>query len=112
MADAVRVVPVEILGLRYPIRSALDPGYVMELAAYVDAKMQAASDENDPGDALKVAVLAALNIADELFRVREGELPAPRPGEELRERIEALELTLDRALGEGPPPLATPRGTD
>lgn len=112
MSDPVRVVSVEILGLRYPIRSALDPGYVTELAAYVDAKMQSASDECDHGDSLKVAVLAALNIADELFRERAGDQAAPRPGEELRQRIEALELTLDRALGAPPSPLATPSGTD
>ncbi len=112
MAEPLRVVPVEILGLRYPIRSALDPDYVVELAAYVDAKMQAASDENSPDDAVKVAVLAALNIADELFRAREGEGSPPRQGEEMRERIEALELTLDRALGMVRPPLAAPTGTD
>lgn len=108
----MRVVSVEILGLRYPIRSALDPSYVMELAAYVDAKMQAAADEADHSDSLKVAVLAALNIADEFFRQRDGDLPARRPGEELRQRIEALELTLDRALGASTSPLATPSGSD
>ena len=112
MSDPLRVVSVEILGLRYPIRSALDPAYVMELAAYVDAKMQAAADESDHSDSLKVAVLAALNIADELFRVRDGDLPARRPGEELRQRLEALELTLDRALGPAGSPLATPSGSD
>lgn len=112
MSDPMRVVSVEILGLRYPIRSALEPAYVNELAAYVDGKMQAAADESDHGDSLKVAVLAALNIADELFRVRDGEMPGPRPGEELRQRIEALELTLDRALVGPASPLATPPGTD
>jgi cell division protein ZapA len=70
MSDLARVVSVEILGMRYPIRSALDPSYVMELAAYVDAKMIAASDEGGHDDSLKIAVLAALNIADELFRLK------------------------------------------
>lgn len=112
MSDPVRVVSVEILGLRYPIRSALDPDYVAELAAYVDAKMQAASDESEQGDSLKLAVLAALNIADELYRVRDGEWPGSRPGEEFRQRIEALETTLDRALEDPVSSLATPTGTD
>lgn len=98
MSDPSRVVPVEILGLRYPIRSALDPSYVTELAAYVDAKMMAAADESGHEDSLKIAVLAALNLADELFRARAGDEPAARRGEELRARLEALELTLDRAL--------------
>ena len=36
-ADESRVVPVEIHGQRYPIRSALDQEYVARLASYVDA---------------------------------------------------------------------------
>ena len=39
MNDPTRVVTVEIQGLRYPIRSALDEQYIVELAGYVDAKM-------------------------------------------------------------------------
>ena len=39
-----RVVVVEIAGQQYPIRSALDDGYVATLAAYVEQKMRAASD--------------------------------------------------------------------
>jgi cell division protein ZapA len=63
-----RVVHVEIHGHRYPIRSGLDPAYVAELAAYVDEKMRLAATESPAGDTLKLAVLAALNIADEFFR--------------------------------------------
>jgi cell division protein ZapA len=68
-----RVVTVEIGGQRYPIRSSLDAAYVAELAAYVDEKMALAARETTSGDTLKVAVLAALNIADELFRARAAE---------------------------------------
>jgi cell division protein ZapA len=63
-----RVIHVEIHGHRYPIRSGLDPAYVAELAAYVDEKMRLAAKESPAGDTLKLAVLAALNIADEFFR--------------------------------------------
>jgi len=66
-----RVVPVEIQGQRYPIRSSLDPEYVARLATYVDEKMRAAGDMTPTGDSLRLAVLAALNIADELFRCRD-----------------------------------------
>jgi cell division protein ZapA len=66
-----RVVPVEIHGQRYPVRSALDAAYVAELAAYVDQKMRAAADTTPNADSLRVAVLAALNLADEVFRCRE-----------------------------------------
>lgn len=68
-----RVVTVEIGGQRYPIRSSLEASYVAELAAYVDEKMRLASRETNSGDSLKIAVLAALNIADEYFRCRAAE---------------------------------------
>jgi cell division protein ZapA len=68
-----RVVTVEIAGQRYPIRSSLDPSYVAELAVYVDEKMRLATRETNSGDSLKIAVLAALNIADEYFRCRAAE---------------------------------------
>jgi cell division protein ZapA len=89
------IVTVEILGQRYPIRSALDPAYVVQLAGYVDAKMQAAADENQSADSLRVAVLAALNIADEYFRSRESE---DSDGDALARRASELERLVDRAI--------------
>jgi cell division protein ZapA len=94
--DRSRVVHVEIHGHRYPIRSGLDPVYVAELAAYVDQKMRAASRETSAGDTLKIAVLAALNIADECFRVRADER---QRRDTITSRAEELERVLDLALG-------------
>ena len=99
--EASRVVHVEIHGQQYPIRSALDPVYVAELAAYVDQKMRAASRETSAGDTLKVAVLAALNIADECFRVQADE---QRRRASMTTRAEELERMLDMALGLGDAP--------
>jgi cell division protein ZapA len=90
-----RVIPVEINGQRYPIRSTLDPEYVARLAGYVDEKMRAAADSTPTGDSLRLAVLAALNIADELFRCRDATLA--KDGR-LAERTEELERMLDRVL--------------
>ena len=95
MADQGRVVPVEISGQRYPIRTALDPAYVVRLAAYVDEKMRAAADSTPTSDSVRLAVLAALNIADELFRCRE--INNARDGR-IAERAEELERLLDRVL--------------
>lgn len=66
-----RVVTVEIGGLRYPIRSELPEDYVQALASYVDAKLQAAADDTEAGDSMKVAIVTALNIADGLSRSRD-----------------------------------------
>jgi cell division protein ZapA len=91
-----RVVHVEIHGQQYPIRSGLDPAYVAELAAYVDQKMRAASRESTAGDTLKIAVLAALNIADECFRVQADER---QRRDSITTRAEELERMVDLALG-------------
>ena len=90
-----RVLSDEIHGQRYPIRSSLDPEYVLRLAAYVDQKIAAAGDTTPSGDSLRLAVLAALNIADELFRTRE----ATRARDtEIAERASELEQLVDRVL--------------
>jgi len=89
------VLSVEIHGQRYPIRSALDQAYVARLASYVDEKMRMAADQTPTGDSLRLAVLTALNIADELFRCRDA--ARLRTGE-LAERAGELERLVDRLL--------------
>src|SRR5688572_21475685 len=91
------VVTVDIAGQRYPIRSGLDPAYVVELAAYVDKKMRAASDTVQSSDMLGLAVLVALNIADEYFRARQQQSSSHG---ELNERALQLEKIVDDALGQ------------
>jgi cell division protein ZapA len=95
MPDEGRVVAVEIAGQRYPIRSSLDPEYVARLATYVDEKMRAAADSSPSGDSMRLAVIAALNVADELFRCRDAS--RARSGE-LAERAQELERLVDRVL--------------
>jgi cell division protein ZapA len=93
MADVL--VPVEILGQTYPIRSGLDARYVEELATHVDEKMRAASEVTPSGDSLRLAVVAALNIADEYFRcvaTREDQAT------HLTGRLDAIERLIDDAL--------------
>jgi cell division protein ZapA len=90
-----RVVHVEVHGQRYPIKTTLDPAYVLELAVYVDRKMSMASDASPSSDTLALAVLSALNIADELFRTRDQQLDEAGS---LTERAEALERIVDQAL--------------
>lgn len=67
---STRVVTVEIHGQRYAVRSDLDQAYIADLAAYVDQKMRLAADELSSADSLRIAVIAALNLADELYRSR------------------------------------------
>jgi cell division protein ZapA len=97
------VVTVEIAGQRYPIRSSLDERYVAELASYVDQKMRAASMAAPASDMLGLAVLVALNLADEYFRARQQQSSTHG---DLNERAMRLERLVDGVLTEAPPPRA------
>jgi cell division protein ZapA len=93
----VSVVTVEIAGQRYPIRSDLDERYIAELAAYVDQKMRAAVHAAPESDMLGLAILVALNVADDYFRARQQQSSVDG---ELNERTLRLEQIVDDALAQ------------
>ena len=63
-------VTVEIYGQSYNVRGEGDPAYLTELARLVDARMREIAPQVATGDPTKIAILAALNIADDLTRFR------------------------------------------
>jgi cell division protein ZapA len=75
-------VSVDIYDQIYHLRGT-DPSYIAHLADLVDSKMRAVSAQGGTVDSLRVAVLAALNITDEL--------------ESLRERYNALARTISQS---------------
>jgi cell division protein ZapA len=62
-------VRVEIFDQAYNLRGS-DPQYILKLAEYVDAKMRAVAEATNTIDTVRLAVLAALNIADEYHLLR------------------------------------------
>jgi cell division protein ZapA len=90
-----RVIVVDIAGQQYPIRSTLDEKYVAALAAYVEQKMAAAATTAPTSDTVGLAVLVALNIADELFRHRDQQSVARG---ELNDRALRIERLVDDVL--------------
>ena len=70
MPDEKEGVTVDIFGHEYKIRGDADPGYILEIAQYVDGKMKEVAHGAPAGSLTKIAILAALNIAEELFRER------------------------------------------
>jgi cell division protein ZapA len=63
---------VQVLGHEYPVEA--NPGeelYVNRLAQYVEERMRELKDESKVIDSYKLAVLAAMNIADDLFRLQD-----------------------------------------
>jgi cell division protein ZapA len=65
-----QTIRVEIYNQTYSIRSDGDNEYIQDLAEYVDAKMREISSGTMTVDSLKVAILAALHIADEFYQLR------------------------------------------
>ena len=93
-AASTRIV-VDIMGQQYAIRSSLDPAHVDRLVAYVQQKMRTVAAKAPHGDLVRVATLAAINIADDYFRCREERTGGERA---IQDRTETIEALLDRAL--------------
>lgn len=86
--------PVEIFGGVYHVRGDDETGYLQSLADLVDRKMREVA-EHVKGDTARIAILAALNLADELFQIQ-----SRQEGErvEIREKVAALTEELTQAL--------------
>jgi cell division protein ZapA len=66
------IIEIEIYGQKYKIRvkGEEDEKYISHLTSYVDQKMHEVAVKSKSADGLKIAVLAALNIADDFFTVQ------------------------------------------
>jgi len=91
------LIQVEIYGQSYNLRGEGEVDYIQDLAAYVDRRMREVADMTATVDSLKVAILAALNIADDSRRNRTID-PSIVPGG--ADRVTRLIDTLDHCLAE------------
>ena len=66
-----KALEVEILGQKFTISSDAEENYMLKVAGYVDEKMQELSRSSKPLAKANIAVLAALNIADEYHRLKD-----------------------------------------
>lgn len=94
------VVHVDIHGHRYSVRSDLDPHYISRLAEFLDDRMQAAARELSSADPTRIAVIAALNVADELHRARAESAGA---ADRLHARTAEIERIVDAVLADERP---------
>jgi cell division protein ZapA len=92
--DGIRV---EIYDQQYTIRGDLDPEYIQRLASYLDGKMRTIAERTRTVDSLRVAVLAALNVADEYHRLQAQQEATTKKVEEI---VGECNKTLDRAISE------------
>jgi cell division protein ZapA len=99
MSADVRTTSVMILGREYKIRTNESEEFVNAVAAFVDDMMNKIATKMASGTTSQVAVLAALNIAEELFRERRlTHAGAPGMSDQLNERLKILSLRMDEVL--------------
>jgi cell division protein ZapA len=84
---------VEILGQKLTISSDSEEGYMRRVAGYVDGKMQELLQSPKPIARSNIAVLAALNIADEYHRLKEAH-------ESMLIKLDQLDTRLETSLTE------------
>ncbi|MGA3125240.1 MAG: cell division protein ZapA [Candidatus Korobacteraceae bacterium] len=104
MAEEKDSIHVDIYDESYNLRGS-DPAYIQRLAEVVDAKMRAVAQHTSTVDSLRVAVLAAINLADDYYQLKrkyEG------IESEYTSRASHLGRALDHALNEA---LDDPRRT-
>ena len=95
--DGKNVVQVQILGQQLPLRTEADPKYAIELAEFVDQKMREVTKMLPVASVSKVAILASLNIADELFKERANK---QRTGSDFQDKAAVIARRLDEILDE------------
>jgi len=89
-------VRVEIFDQAYNLRGS-DPEYILKLAEYVDSKMRAVAEATNTIDTVRLAVLAALNIADEYHLLKKKQ---DGGATDYQQRAHQLAHALDEVLGE------------
>ncbi|HEY3989356.1 MAG TPA: cell division protein ZapA [Acidobacteriaceae bacterium] len=99
MNDTAKSVTVEIYDQPYHLRGQ-DSAYIERLASLVDTKMRAVAAQGTTVDSLRVAVLAAINIADELMTLQSRHRSANQGESALRTRASNLNGLLDSVLTE------------
>ena len=93
--QSTEAVRVEIFDTVYNLRGT-DPAYIKQLAEYVDSKMRAVATQTSTVDTIRLAVLAALNIADEhhlLLQQKNSSSPS-----DYTKRAKTLNRVLDEVL--------------
>jgi len=86
---------VEICGHLYSIRGEYSAEMIRVLASYVDQRMKQVSEQANTSDVGRLAVLTAMNIADDLYQTRKA---LERRGAEIAEQARELAIELDDAL--------------
>jgi cell division protein ZapA (FtsZ GTPase activity inhibitor) len=89
VGEARHSIEVSLLGSSFTIQSQYDPRYMSEVIDYLQGKIKEVQAASCTRDSLKIALLASLNVVDELFRLRSH----PREEEEESDSRQIKEIT-------------------
>lgn len=95
MSSENNVLKVNIYGTEYTLRSLGDANRMKKVAEYVDAKMREIDQNVRVDSSLKIAILASLNIADELLQEQ---VDHKNSQTQVKDTIEKLTILIDQKL--------------
>ncbi len=91
----IQKVKVNIFGSTYTIQGEAPPEYIVKLAKFVDRKMDEVSNTLSSANLVQISILAALNIADEYYQLKDIE---DKQGNDIAKRANALISMLEEGL--------------
>tara|TARA_Y100001970_G_scaffold14203_1_gene16062 strand:+ start:226 stop:516 length:291 start_codon:yes stop_codon:yes gene_type:complete len=96
MAEESNQVQISIFGQEYSVKAPADPDYIKKIAEYLDDKMrEVQSDFSTTQSSTRIAILAGMNITDELFTARKSD---ESDSTEVEEKISSLIELIDDSL--------------
>ena len=96
MSEANNQVKISIFGQEYSVKAPADPDYIKKIAQYLDEKMrEVQSGFSSTQSSTRIAILAGMNITDELFTAKQsGEIDSS----DAEQKISSLIELIDEAL--------------
>ena len=96
MSEESNQVEISIFGQEYSVKAPADPDYIKKIAEYLDEKMrEVQSGFSTTQSSTRIAILAGMNITDELFNSREsGESENTEVEQKVSSLIELIEESL------------------
>ena len=96
MTEESNQVQISIFGQEYSVKAPADPDYIKKIAEYLDDKMrEVQSDFSTTQSSTRIAILAGMNITDELFTARKSD---ESDSTEVEEKISSLIELIDDSL--------------
>jgi len=90
-----RLVEIKVLGLTYTVKTDSDENHIQEVARYVNEKIEEILRKTKSVSSLNVAILTALNIADDLLKEKEKRLALLKEvGMKSKDMVEKIDLSL------------------